>query len=80
MVWVNKAMIAGVRASRLRKELSLRDESSNGLTCLFPNRVAKNREHKDIPMQKKKRKVKLNELMRNIPKEGARAKDTLNER
>ena len=55
-------------------------ELSNGLTFLFPNFVVINSEHNDRPVQTKKRMVKLKWLIRNIPKEGAKAKDRLKAR
>ena len=72
-----KLMIDGGSAFQLRKKPSSMGESSNGTTCLLPNLLVINREHNDIPKQTKKRRVKLKWLIRNIPKEGARAKEKL---
>ena len=50
---------------------------SSGLIFLLPNLVMMSREHNDRPVQDKKSRVELKELMRNIPNEGARTKAIL---
>jgi hypothetical protein len=77
MKWLEKPIIEGGRAFQLRRKPSSTEESSSGATCLLPNRLVMNREHNDRPEQTQKRRVKLKWLIRNIPKEGARAKATL---
>jgi hypothetical protein len=80
MKWAKKDMREDGRASRFRKDSSCLDRSSNGSTCLVPNRVVKRREQRDNPKQNRKRRVKLKLLIRNIPKEGDRAKEILKAR
>ena len=75
-----KLMIEGGRAFRLKKKLSSIEESSDGETCLFPNLLVMNKAHSDRPEQTKKRMVKLNWLIRNIPRGGPRAKEILKPR
>ena len=75
-----KPMMDGGRAFRLSKKPSSMGESFNGATCLLPNLVEMNREHNDRPKQTKKRRVKLKWLIRNIPRGGAKAPETLKAR
>jgi hypothetical protein len=77
MKWLEKPIIDGGRAFQLRRKPSSAEESSSGATCLFPNLLVMNREHNERPTQTQKRMVKLKWLIRNIPKEGARAKEIL---
>ena len=73
-------MMEGRKALRLKKNSSFVGASCNGTTCLFPSlRVIKS-EDMDNPKQTRKRRMKLKRLMRNIPKDGARALATLNDR
>jgi hypothetical protein len=63
------------RASLLIKKLLAMEESSDGATCLFPNLLIKKKEPKDRPRQTRNRVVKSKRLIRNIPREGPRAKE-----
>jgi hypothetical protein len=67
-----KALIAGTMIFRSRKKVLCVGAPLSGLTVssLF-NVVEKSREHKDMPMQIRKRMAKLNWFTKNIPKEGA---------
>ena len=75
-----KAMIEHGSASRLRKACAFRGSFCDGGLPFFPNFIAKKKAHKDKPMHARKRTMKLKWLMRNIPKNGPRAKDRLFDR
>ena len=75
-----KLMIDGGRAFRLKKKLSSMEASSNETICLLPNLLIMNRAHSDRPEQTKNKTVKLNWLIRNIPREGPRAKEIVRPR
>jgi hypothetical protein len=70
----------GGRAFRLSKKLTSVEKSCKGATCLLPNRLVINNEHKDRPEQTKNRRVKLKWLIRNIPRGGARALEIVKDR
>jgi hypothetical protein len=70
-----KPMTDAGRASRLIKKLLAMEESSNGETCLLPNLLTMKKEPTDRPRQSRKRVVKSKRLMRNIPKEGPKARE-----
>jgi hypothetical protein len=52
-------------------------ESCKGAISLILNLLVINNEHDDRLKQTKKRRVKLNWLIRNIPMEGAKALETV---
>ena len=70
-------MMDGGRAFRLSKVPSSIEEFSNGTICLFLNLIEMNRAHNDRPKQIKKRWAKLNRLIMNIPRGGAKAPERL---
>ncbi len=72
-----KATIEHGRASRLRKGPAFRGSFCNGTAPFSPNFTAKKKAHKDKPVHARKRTTKLKRLMRNIPRNGPRAKDRL---
>ncbi len=84
MIFTRAAMMAGGTAERLNRGCFCEDGSSGGGISLFPSLRMKMREHRDKPVQNRKRMVKFigksKELIRTIPKEGTRAKETLFER
>jgi hypothetical protein len=64
--------MAGAMIFRSRKRVFCIGVPLSTLTVSSPFNVAeKSREHKDIPMQIRKRMAKLNWFTKNIPKEGA---------
>ncbi len=67
----------GANASGLSKKPSSRTDFSGSVTCRVPNLLVMKSEHKDRPIQVKKREVKPKLLIRNIPKGGAKALETL---
>ena len=70
----------GERAFRLIRRPSSMEETWNGATCLLPNRWVIKSELNERPKQTKKRIVKLKWLIRNIPREGAKAAETFEAR
>ncbi len=67
----------GANASGLSKKPSSRTDFSDSDTCRVPNLLVMKSEDKDRPIQVKKRKVKPKLLIKNIPKGGAKALETL---
>ena len=69
---IKKAMNAGGSASRLNKGCFCEDGFANEGTGIFFNLKVMNRQHKDKPVQIRKRalklKGKLNPFIRSIPK------------
>ncbi len=65
------------RASLLIKTPSFAEEFCGGETSVFSNWLVMAREHKEKAKQAKKRTVKLKWLIKNIPKEGTRAREIL---
>jgi hypothetical protein len=77
MTKFKKFTMDGGIAFRLRSIPFGGEGSSRGAVCLvFKVRVIK-RAHNDRPRQVRKRKLKLKRLMRNIPREGMRAREIL---
>jgi hypothetical protein len=75
-----KFTIDGGTAFRLRSTPFCGEGSSRGAMALvFIVSVIK-KAHNDKPRQVRKRKVKLNRWIRNIPREGVRAKEILGAR
>ena len=72
-----KPMIDGGSAFRLNKKPSSTNDFSNKVTCRLLNLLVMKSEHNDRPIQTKKRKVKPKLLIRNIPRGGAKALETL---
>ena len=72
VIVIKKAMMAGGSASRLKKGCFREDRSAMGRPWPFFNLRVMNRQHKDKPVQTRKRtlklKGKLNWFMRSIPK------------
>jgi hypothetical protein len=66
-------MTEGGRAFLLRKTLSSTEGSRAAVICLPPNLLVMKRMHRDKPKQIKKRSLKPNWSIRNIPKGGAKA-------
>ena len=75
-----KLTTEGGRASLLMKRLLAVEASSNGTTCLRSSLLVTNKELEDRPKQTKKKRVKLKWLIKNIPKEGPRAKEIFMDR
>ncbi len=67
----------GANASGLSKKPSSRTDFSDRVTCRVANLLVMKSEHNDRPIQVKKRKGKPKLLIRNIPKGGAKALETL---
>jgi hypothetical protein len=80
MTKLKKFKMEGGMAFRLRSTPSFGEGFSvGGMGLPFNLRVIR-RPHNDRLKQVRKRKVKLKRLMRNIPREGARAKEILGAR
>jgi hypothetical protein len=80
MMKFNKFTIDGGMAFQLRSMPFCGEESSRGATGLLFNLKVIRRAHNDKLRQVRKRKLKLKRLMRNIPREGRRAKEILGAR
>ena len=80
MMKFRKFTIDGGMAFQLRSMPFCCEGFSRGtMGLVFKLRVIK-RAHKDKPRQVRKRKLKLKRLIRNIPREGIRAKEILGAR
>jgi hypothetical protein len=73
MNMTKKPMRDGATAFRLRRNPPSTEEASDEGTCLLSNRWVIRSAHNDRPEQTRKREVKLNWLIMNIPTGGAKA-------
>jgi len=80
MMKFKELTIDGGMAFQLRSMPFFGGGSSGGATGLLSNLMVIKRAHKDKLRQVRKRKVKLKRLMRDIPREGRRAKEILGAR